>query len=298
MSLKYFALVIAFFMALMTWRLSSLLFTLNKRKSIRNALEVYTQAQPSSEKSSQPSNNGESFRSRVLTPLVATPYFTWFSRLATKAGMWDESKVREQIWRKIELCVAALCLGALITRNPEPSRVLYLIVLPMLTFFVPDLLLASRAKKRVAAIEEALPETIDLLSMCVQSGLGFQAGMQRVAQTRANPLSEEFNRVLSEMRLGEGRSQAFQRMSERLEIEPLRQFVNSILQVDRLGIPIAKVLDDQSDQMRALRRESAREQAQKVPVKILAPIMLFLMPSVFIIVLGPAAVTVIRAFSR
>ena len=99
------------------------------------------------------------------------------------------------------------------------------------------------------------------------------------------------------MRLGEGRAQAFQRMSERLDIEPLRQFVNSVLQVDRLGIPIAKVLDDQSERIRALRHESAREQAQKVPVKILAPIMLFLMPAVFIIVLGPAAVTVIRSFS-
>lgn len=132
--------------------------------------------------------------------------------------------------------------------------------------------------------------------MCVSAGIGFHSGLQRVAASQSNPLSQEFSRVLSEMKLGQGRGAALLSLSDRLGIEPLDQFVNSILQVDRLGVPMNRVLEEQSRRLRVSRQEKAREQAQKLPVKILAPTLIFLMPALLIIVLGPAVVSVIKSF--
>jgi tight adherence protein C len=132
--------------------------------------------------------------------------------------------------------------------------------------------------------------------MCVAAGIGFHSGMQRVAASQDNPLSQEFSRVLAEMKLGQSRSAALSALSERLQIESLEQFVNSILQVDRLGVPMTRVLEEQSKRLRNQRREKAREQAQKLPVKILAPTMIFMLPSLLIIVLGPAVISILRSF--
>lgn len=224
-------------------------------------------------------------------------YGRWVSVTATRAGLWHREDLYQRIWFKTQLATLAFIAGFLLYRQGNTSGWLSLVLLPIISFFMPDLLLLNKAEKRIEVITRALPETIDLLSMCVHAGLGFQAGLLRISQTRSNPLSEEISRVLSEMRLGESRAKALLSMSDRLNIEALRQFVNSVLQVDRLGIPIAKVLEDQSSSMRANMKEKAREQAQKVPVKILAPIMIFLMPALLIIVLGPAVITIIRAFS-
>ena len=190
----------------------------------------------------------------------------------------------------------AATIAALFLIQTTEISIIYPLLLPVLAFFVPDLLLVRKSQARVAQISKSLPETIDLLGMCVSAGIGFQAGMQRVAMTVENPLSQEFSRVLAEMKLGRSRSQAMMEMAERLQIPSLTEFVNSVLQVDRLGVPMAKILEEQSRRMRLVRHEKAREQAQKLPVKILAPIMLFMMPALLIIVLGPAIVSIVRSF--
>jgi tight adherence protein C len=141
-----------------------------------------------------------------------------------------------------------------------------------------------------------LPETIDLLNMTVSAGLGFQAGLDRISRNGNNPLSTEFRRVLAEVRLGDSRSHAFTLMAQRINRPEIWKFTNAITQVEKLGIPITSALKDQATTIRAERREKAREQAQKLPVKILAPIMVFLLPAVLTIVLAPAILSMLRIF--
>jgi tight adherence protein C len=206
-----------------------------------------------------------------------------------RAGIWEQSELKAFMVRKIRLALGTFIITAASVEY-FTLPISFLIFTPLFAFFFPDLRLLDKAKTRVANIARALPETIDLLNMCVSAGIGFHSASQ------SNPLSQEFSRVLSEMKLGQGRGAALLSLSDRLGIEPLDQFVNSILQVDRLGVPMNRVLEEQSRRLRVSRQEKAREQAQKLPVKILAPTLLFLMPALLIIVLGPAVVSVIKSF--
>ena len=237
-----------------------------------------------------------SIRFRLIERFKDSAYGEWFKDVAAKSGLWDEAEYLKVIGRKGELSLAVFIVAAFFTGLNAFSDFFLALVLAFFAFVLPDLWIYNRSVKRAKEIEAAIPETIELLNMCIRAGLGFQAGMMRIAQTRNNPLSEEFNRVLSEIRLGASRADAFLALSDRLQIDTLKQFVNSILQADRSGIPIAKVLDDLAVKMRNIQRDNAREQAQKVPVKILAPIMIFLLPALLMIVLGPAAITIMKVF--
>jgi tight adherence protein C len=290
--------LISLLSSFIVWRIGTLVRLRISRRSSQRYLAQFDHETSNNSSPQKEKEKIAGFLIQARSSLLNTPYGKWLQELSVKAGRWEESDLALLTSRKFQSLSLALIFLFFLSRVGATPKPLFALLLLTLAFFFPDLSLYRRSTARIKEIEDALPETIELLSMCVHAGLGFQAGMQRVAQTRSNPLSEEFNRVLAEMRIGEGRSQAFSRMSDRLAIEPLRQFVNAVLQVDRLGVPIAKVLDDQSERIRSIRRESAREQAQKVPVKILAPIMLFLMPAVFIIVLGPAVITIIRSFSQ
>ncbi len=227
--------------------------------------------------------------------LLLTRYGKWLQRTSVRAGIWEQNELKDFMVRKIRLALGTFIITAASVEYLT-LPISLLIFAPLFAFFFPDLRLLDKAKTRVANIARALPETIDLLNMCVSAGIGFHSGLQRVAASQSNPLSQEFSRVLSEMKLGQGRGAALLSLSDRLGIEPLDQFVNSILQVDRLGVPMNRVLEEQSRRLRVSRQEKAREQAQKLPVKILAPTLLFLMPALLIIVLGPAVVSVIKSF--
>jgi tight adherence protein C len=156
---------------------------------------------------------------------------------------------------------------------------------------VPDLLVVSAGQNRVTAIDAALPDAIDLLSLCVESGLSFEAAASRVSINMDGPVAEEFGAVLGEIQLGKSRAEALESLVNRTKSVGLSRFASAVLQVDRLGIPISSVLQEQASEMRRSRKDYAREQAQKVTVKILAPLMVCLLPAVFIVVIGPALVT-------
>lgn len=151
--------------------------------------------------------------------------------------------------------------------------------------------------KRSLEIDKTLPDAIDILNLCVESGLTFQSAMSQVASILKGPLAQEFARVLRQMQLGQTMIDSLQDMSDRNNNADLERFVSVLVQAERLGIPMAGVLREQSTEMRMKRRDRAREQAQKVPVKILMPVMLCFLPGIFIIILGPAVVSIIRAFS-
>jgi tight adherence protein C len=146
-------------------------------------------------------------------------------------------------------------------------------------------------------MQRELPDAIDLLTISVESGLGFDAALQQVAHNTQGPLADEFSRVLREMQIGSSRSEALRALAERTSVVELRSFVSSMVQADAFGIPIANVLRVQSSEMRVKRRQRAEEKAQQVPVKMTIPLIFCILPCLFVAVMGPAAIHMIDSFS-
>ena len=149
---------------------------------------------------------------------------------------------------------------------------------------------------RSERIRRDLPDAIDLLSISVEAGLGFDAAVQQVAQNTDGPLADELSRMIREMQLGQGRSAALRGLAARSTVHELRAFVGAMVQADQLGIPIGQVLRVQSSEIRVKRRQRAEELAQKVPVKITVPLIFCILPCLFVVVLGPAALTIMDTF--
>ena len=215
-----------------------------------------------------------------------------------QAGRPDLADLRSAIDRKLIYGTAGLVLGLLVMLRFGAIGLLAVPPAIAIGYFLPDLLIYNAGLRRTQEILLTLPDALDLLDLCVQSGLSLQAALAKVAGTQSGPVAAEFGRVLQEMQLGVPRSEAFASLAARTTQEDLQRFVAAVLQVDKLGIPVAAVLREQSREMRAKRHSRAREQAQKVPVKILAPLLLCFLPGLFIIILGPAAITVFDLFVR
>lgn len=155
-------------------------------------------------------------------------------------------------------------------------------------FYLPDLLVYNLGLKRQQDMAKALPDAMDLLTISVEAGLGFDAALSQVARNTEGPLAGEFMRVLQEMQIGKSRGDAFRALAVRTNVPELKAFVSSLTQADAFGIPVANVLREQSKELRVKRRQRAEERAQKVPVKIMVPLILFIFPVIFIVILGPA----------
>ncbi len=162
-------------------------------------------------------------------------------------------------------------------------------------FFLPHLMLTSRITRRQNEIRKAMPDALDLLTICVEAGLGFDAAMSKVSQKWENELSLAFSRTIREIQLGKVRRDALKDMSERLGIAEMTSFVAAIIQSEQLGVSMAKVLRIQSDQMRMKRRQRAEEEARKAPIKMIIPMALLIFPSIMIIILTPAALQIASA---
>lgn len=167
-----------------------------------------------------------------------------------------------------------------------------LIVGTVLGFFLPNLLLYDIVQRRAQQIQRDLPNALDLLTISVESGLSFDAALAQVARNTEGPLAGEFSRVLQEMQIGLGRTAAIRAMGERSFDPDLRAFAAAMVQADEFGIPIAEVLRVQAKEMRVKRRQRAEERAQKIPVKILFPLIFCVMPGIFVILLGPGVILI------
>src|SRR3954469_2254631 len=165
-------------------------------------------------------------------------------------------------------------------------------------FFAPNLYLYQRAHERAERLTRDLPDAIDLLTISVESGLGFDAAVQQVARNTDGPLADEFSRVLREMQIGQGRAEALRALGERTNVGDVRTFVGAMGQADSFGIPIAQVLRVQTAEMRVKRRQRAEEKAQQVPVKITIPLIFCILPTLFIAVMGPAVLSIMDSFSK
>jgi tight adherence protein C len=162
-------------------------------------------------------------------------------------------------------------------------------------FFLPHLMLTSKITRRQKEIRKAMPDALDLLTICVEAGLGFDAAMSKVSEKWENELSLAFARVIREVQLGKVRREALKDMSDRLGIAEMTSFVAAIIQSEQLGVSMAKVLRIQSDQMRVKRRQRAEEEAHKAPVKMIIPMALLIFPSIMIIILTPAAIQIMES---
>lgn len=234
-----------------------------------------------------------------LIAAVPRGYVGWLERQMVFAGRPIGWTVARIVTWKIILAILGVGLGLLFVfvGGPQPLKVLLAIAATLLLFFLPDVLIHSRAHDRQEAIKLALPDTLDQMTIAVEAGLGFDAAMAKAARNGKGPLAEELIRVLQDMSIGRTRRDAFLELERRTNTEDLRRFIRAIIQADAYGIAIGDVLRVQAGEMRLKRRQRAEEQALKVTVKIIFPLVLCLLPVLFIVVMTPAVIGIVDAFS-
>ena len=197
----------------------------------------------------------------------------------------------------ITLIGAALGILVVILMKGKLESLGLLLVLMMLGWIGPDFWLSRRITQRQGEIRRQFPSLLDMLSVSVEAGLGFDQALSRVSEKMTGPMADEIQRTLREMQLGRPRADSLARMAERVNVDWVQSFVSSVVQAERLGIGLAQVLRVQAADVRNRRRMEAQERAMKAPIKILFPLILFVFPSMFIIILGPAVIHMISVFS-
>jgi tight adherence protein C len=208
---------------------------------------------------------------------------------------WDVDRV---LALKIIGLFAGVLLTAFITFVITPGALTIVgaaIVICAGGYFAPNLVLYQVGYQRMEKIRRDLPDSLDMLTITVEAGLAFDAALSQVARNTEGPLASEFFRVLQEMQIGMGRMEALRALGDRVNLPELRGFVTAMVQADAFGIPIANVLRVQAREMRIKRSQRAEEQAMKVPVKILFPLIFCILPTLFIVVIGPGAVNIFHA---
>ena len=252
------------------------------------------------------------FRERVMLPVVdgitrgvmdmlPQAFVARIDKRLTEAG----KPVSVQLFFALVLALGALLpvtLFALLwtaTKGAPPGAALLLV--PLMALFgaaLPFVWLSRRARARQLAIWKSLPGAFDLITTCVEAGLGLDAAFQRVAQKLQGPFTGEMRQMLLEVEMGRPRREALEDLANRTGVPDLSTFVNAVVQAQQLGTNLGKVLRAQAHQMRVKRRQRAEETARRMPVKMVFPLVLCLMPSLFIVIIGPIALSVIKLFSE
>jgi tight adherence protein C len=199
--------------------------------------------------------------------------------------------------------VLSLLLGVIITfvtfqTMDQPLALLYSVIGFVLGYMLPVIWLGRKITARKKSILKSLPDALDLLCISVEAGLAFDLALQRVTQKWDDDLGREFQRVLSDIRLGRTRREALKDMADRTGIDDVQTFVAAVIQADQLGVSMSKILRLQSDQLRVRRRQRAEEAAQKAPIKMLFPMVFLIFPALFVVILGPAVPKLLTSFSN
>ncbi len=254
--------------------------------------------------------------SQTFSQRVVMPVLKQFGQVATR---FTPQNALQDVTRKLELggkagwidaplflasrFVVAFVFAAIafvvftftIMKTTVSSALLYSIIGAALGFFFPQLWLDGEIKKRQINVRKALPDALDLLTICVEAGLGFDAALSNVAEKWETELSLAFGRAIREVQLGKVRREALRSMADRIDLPELTSFVAAVIQSESLGVSMAKVLRIQADQMRMRRRQIAEELAAQAPIKMLIPMVLFIFPSIFIVLLAPAAFRMMKS---
>ncbi|MFM1726396.1 type II secretion system F family protein [Rhodococcus sp. PAM 2766] len=225
---------------------------------------------------------------KVLSPPGTMTRLERLHVLAGRPAMWAPERAAMM---KLVLAAGVGLLALVgVSSSPSVGRILFAVAAVTLAYFVPELLLHSRGQERQAAIELALADTLDQMTIAVEAGLGFESAMQRAAKNGKGPLADEFIRTLQDIQMGQSRRLAYLDLAARTKAPNLRRFLRAVIQADEYGVAIADVLRTQASEMRLKRRQSAEEKAMKVPVKVLFPLMTCILPTIFIVILGPAVI--------
>jgi tight adherence protein C len=207
-------------------------------------------------------------------------------------GLRGADWVGVKILALIGFAIVGFLVGLLVTRGTFASALLFALFGAAIGYLAPEFWLGRRVQARSMAMTLQLPDALDLLTISVEAGLGFDAALSKVVEKLEGPLVDEFRQALAEVRMGRLRREALRDVAIRADSQPVTNFIGAIVQAEQLGVPIAKVLQIQSNQLRIERRQRAEEAAAKAPVKMLFPMVGCIFPTIFIVILGPAIVTV------
>jgi tight adherence protein C len=251
------------------------------------------------------------FTDRVIYPVART--------LGNLAIRFTPQNALQDISRKLELAgspakldptmilalqfIAMVLFGGIVvlvfsigqTKWPAGRIVLFALGFGLIGFYFPQLWLGSKIARRQKGVRRAMPDALDLLTICVEAGLGFDAAMAKVSEKWENELSLAFARVIQEIQLGKLRREAMRDMADRIGLGEMTSFVAAVIQSESLGVSLAKVLRIQSDQMRVKRRQLAEEEAHKAPIKMLIPMALLIFPSLMVVLLAPAGFRLVHS---
>lgn len=252
----------------------------------------------------------KSFYDRVIAPIFGqstalgrrfTPvgYVDSARRKLTHAGLRGPEEVDKFLAMRVLSIGVIPFLGIALSFLPNIAAkdkfFMFLLVAFVLAIY-PDANLSKKVSLRQKRIRQALPDILDLLTISVEAGLGFEQAVDRITDSVPGPLSDEFNRMIGEMRAGSNRADALNALETRTGVEEVKSFVMSMVQADTFGVSIGRVLRAQADEMRIKRRQLAQEAAQKAPVKMLLPMTFFIFPALFVVVLGPALISIAQNF--
>jgi len=234
----------------------------------------------------------------LLTRLTPSGYLENVHKKILVAGLSSTLRAEEFVVGQAVSGLVFTLVGIAYVILGHPTRkwaLIAMILMPTIGLIAPESWLSRKVDARKMAIRKDLPDTLDLLAISVEAGMGFEGAIDIVCRHFDSPLADEFARTLREMELGLPRKDAFQNLKRRTQVPELSNFVLAILQADALGIPIGRVLRTQAVEMRAKRRQWAREKAAKLPVKILFPLMGFIFPAIMVVIIGPGVPGIMKA---
>jgi tight adherence protein C len=220
------------------------------------------------------------------------------ARRLLSAGIAKRVTPDQLLAAKAVLAGIGVSLGLAVGAKASPvAAVLFTPCLAFLGFLAPDVYVNGKIRDRRERIQAALPDVLDLLAVSVEAGLGFDGAVAKLIEYMHGPLIEDFALVLNEMRIGESRIEALKRMSARVDVPEIRSFVRAVVQADRMGTSMGSLLRTQAADARTRRQLLAEERAMKAPIKMLIPTALFIFPAMFIVILGPAVMNLLKNFS-
>ncbi|PRY47449.1 tight adherence protein C [Geodermatophilus tzadiensis] len=235
---------------------------------------------------------------RLVRALTPPGTVARVDRLLGTAGRPAEWPLARVLTAKLVLPAIAAALGVLlVSARPGALLTVLMTTVTAVCWFLPELLLTSRGQERRQAIELELADTLDQMTIAVEAGLGFESALARAGRTGKGPLAEELVRTLQDIGVGQPRREAYLALAERTGVADLRRFIRAVVQADVYGVSIADVLRTQAAEMRLKRRQRAEEKAMQIPVKVIFPLILCILPTLFIVLLGPAAMDIAATFS-
>ena len=255
-------------------------------------------ARPARERLVKPLYNTALTVARRFTPAGARDAIRRKLVMAGSPFGWDPDRV---LVAKVACLTGGTVLGVLflaVFSFAWPLRVLGFLAISLLGYWLPNIVLTNAVQRRQSEVRSALADSIDLLTICVEAGLGFDAALAHVSKNTTGPLADEFYRTLQEVQLGRSRNEAMRNLADRSNVAELRAFVLAMVQADVFGVSVANVLRVQAKDMRIKRRQLAEERAMKVPIKVLFPVLFCIFPALFVVILGPAIMRIADVFAK